>query len=65
MRITKLILAASIAALLAAPAAAQFKSISEPAKSKQGPKKKADDKEYNAAIEHLPDQKFDPWRNMR
>ena len=27
--------------------------------------KKADDKDYKAAIEGLPDQKFDPWRNLR
>ena len=25
------------------------------------PKKKADDKDYKAALEHLPDRKADPW----
>jgi hypothetical protein len=28
-------------------------------------KTKVDDKEYRSAIERLPDQKFDPWHNMR
>ncbi len=27
--------------------------------------KKVDDKAYKAAIDSLPDQKLDPWRNMR
>jgi hypothetical protein len=35
------------------------------AKSKEAPKKKEDDKDYKAAVDRLPDQKFDPWRNMR
>jgi Spy/CpxP family protein refolding chaperone len=26
---------------------------------------KVDDKEYRAAIDRLPDQKFDPWKNAR
>ncbi len=29
------------------------------------PKKKEDDKDYKSAVERIPDQKFDPWRNMR
>lgn len=28
-------------------------------------KKKPDDSQYKAAIERLPDKKFDPWQNMR
>ena len=28
-------------------------------------KAKADDKGYRAAIERLPDQRFDPWHNTR
>jgi hypothetical protein len=28
-------------------------------------KPKADDKEYRSAIDRLPDQKFDPWKNAR
>ena len=31
----------------------------------EAPKKKEDDKDYKAAVERLPDQKYDPWRNMR
>jgi hypothetical protein len=27
--------------------------------------KKATDNAYKSAIERLPDQKFDPWRNLR
>ena len=35
-------------------------------RSRTGPQKKsAEDKDYKAAVERLPDQKFDPWRNMR
>ncbi len=31
----------------------------------QEQKPKVDDKEYRAAIDRLPDQKFDPWKNAR
>jgi hypothetical protein len=31
----------------------------------QEKKPKVDDKGYRSAIERLPDQKFDPWRNTR
>ena len=32
----------------------------------EAPKKKGnEDKDYKAAVDRLPDQKFDPWRNMR
>jgi hypothetical protein len=34
-------------------------------KKEAAPKKKEDDKDYKAAVERIPDQKFDPWRNMR
>lgn len=63
----RLILAAIMIALLATPSAAQkFKSMGEESKPKDnGPPKKKEDEGYKAAIERLPDQKFDPWRNMR
>jgi hypothetical protein len=63
----RLILAAIMIALLATPSAAQkFKSVGEEGKQKDnGPPKKKEDEGYKAAIERLPDQKFDPWRNMR
>jgi hypothetical protein len=34
---------------------------------KEEPKKKntGDEKDYKAAVDRLPDQKFDPWRNIR
>ena len=63
----RLVLAAIMIALLATPSAAQkFKSMGEDAKQKDnGPPKKKEDEGYKSAIERLPDQKFDPWRNMR
>ncbi|MEN3379386.1 MAG: hypothetical protein V7604_4741, partial [Hyphomicrobiales bacterium] len=36
-----------------------------PKQKDNAPPKKKDDEGYKAAIERLPDQKFDPWRNMR
>ena len=51
-------------ALMAQPGSAQFKSISEE-KSKAAAPKKQDDGQYKAAIERLPDKKFDPWANLR
>ena len=45
---------------------AQFKGSRGPStKSDEVPKKKTDDTQYKAAIERLPDKKFDPWANMR
>jgi hypothetical protein len=63
----RMVLAAIMIALLTAPSAAQkFKPIQEESKQKDnGPPKKKEDEGYKAAIERLPDQKFDPWRNMR
>jgi hypothetical protein len=60
----RIILAAVVIALFAAPAAAQMMGKEGP-KQEQPKEKKYDDKDYKAAIERLPDQKFDPWRNMR
>jgi hypothetical protein len=60
------ILAALFIALLTMPGAAQFSSMGDKKKEEsKAPKKSSDDKDYKAAIERLPDQKFDPWRNMR
>jgi hypothetical protein len=63
----RLILAAIMIALLIVPSSAQkFKSMGEDPKQKDNaPPKKKDDEGYKAAIERMPDQKFDPWRNMR
>ena len=64
----RLVLAAIMIALLATPSAAQkFKSMGDDPKQKDnnGPPKKKDDEGYKSAIERLPDQKFDPWRNLR
>ena len=58
-------IAAMIAVLLAAPAVAQFQSMGDKGKQEQPKKKPEDDRGYKSAIERLPDQKFDPWRNIR
>jgi ribosomal protein S30 len=36
-----------------------------PKQKDNAPPKKKDDEGYKSAIERMPDQKFDPWRNMR
>ena len=52
--------------LLAAPVNAQFKSVgTNPKDPNAGAKKKTDDGQYKAAIERMPEKKFDPWQNMR
>jgi hypothetical protein len=52
--------------LFAQPVLAQFKSIGEDRKDPNADKKKKpDDSQYKAAVENLPDKKFDPWKNMR
>ena len=50
--------------LLAAPVNAQFKSVGADRKS-EDKKKPADDGQYKAAVERMPEKKFDPWANMR
>ena len=52
-------------ALHATPSAAQKGKGHRGEARMKAPPKKADDKAYKAAIEGLPDQKLDPWRNMR
>lgn len=52
-------------ALAATPVSAQFKSREADRKEAAPPPKKQDDGQYKAAIERLPDKKFDPWANMR
>ena len=56
--------APGVIALVATPVSAQFKSVGSDRKAEE-PKKKNDDGQYKAAIERLPDKKFDPWANMR
>ena len=53
-------------ALQATPSVAQHGKRSHGSDgTPKAPAKKADDKAYKAAIEGLPDQKLDPWRNLR
>ena len=65
----RLIVAAIMTALLTVPSSAQFKGMGSGNKNSQekdnAPPKKKEDEGYKAAIERMPDQKFDPWRNMR
>jgi hypothetical protein len=63
----RLIIAALVVALSASPGLAQKMLDSKEKKSEASgpPRKSAEDKNYKAAVERLPDQKFDPWRNMR
>jgi hypothetical protein len=58
------------AAALAAPALAQDAAGSNkhhgaPSKKSEAPTVKADDKDYKAALDRLPAQKYDPWRTTR
>ena len=55
--------APGLVVLAAAPDHAQFKKA--PPKEQAPPPKKEDDSQYKAAIERLPEKKFDPWQNMR
>ena len=64
----RLIIAAIMIALLTVPSTAQFKGMGSGSKNQEkdnAPPKKKEDEGYKSAIERLPDQKFDPWRNMR
>ena len=58
---------AALASRCQRPGLAQKMLDSKEKKSEQSgpPKKSAEDKDYKAAVDRLPDQKFDPWRNMR
>ena len=62
---------AAIVIALAAPAFAQDMAGSNkhhgaPKRAKaEAPKVKADDKDYKAALDRLPQQKYDPWGTAR
>jgi hypothetical protein len=51
----------------ALPSWAQSKGLAgEMSKTqREPPRKKTDDKDYKSALERMPDQKYDPWRQMR
>jgi hypothetical protein len=57
----------SVVALIstAAPAAAQMKGGKKHNQDSAAPKKPADDKGYKAALDRLPNKKYDPWGNVR
>ena len=55
----------TVLALHATPSTAQKGKGRHGGTATKAVPKKADDKNYKAAIEVLPDQKFDPWRNLR
>jgi hypothetical protein len=61
------LLAALIAcAALFAPTVTPSSAQKMKDKKEEAPKKKGnEDKDYKAAVDRLPDQKYDPWRNIR
>jgi len=66
------LLSLAIVGLLMTAASAQIKvkdqpkeAPSEGAIKRQKADAKSRDSDYNAALNRLPDQKFDPWRDMR
>ena len=63
----RLMIALLVIGLAASPSLAQKMLDSKQKKSEQSgpPRKSAEDKDYKAAVDRLPDQKFDPWRNLR
>ncbi len=67
--VTVMIVLAVVPGLLiaAGPTVAQFKSVGADQQKKdyETAKKKPDDSQYKAAIERMPEKKFDPWANMR
>jgi uncharacterized membrane protein len=57
-------------ALQATPSSAQQREEDKQKRAEQdaaqrAKDRKATDSQYKSAIDRLPDQKFDPWRNMR
>ena len=58
-------LVTAILAVQVSPSAAQKGKGRHGEAGMKAPAKKADDKDYKAAIEGLPDGKLDPWRNLR
>lgn len=63
-------LAITMLALQATPSSAQKRDETKQNEQEQqaaqrAKERKATDNQYKSAIERLPDQKFDPWRNMR
>jgi len=57
-------------ALSAAPSSAQLRDEdkqkrAEQEASERAKARKATESNYKSAIERLPDQKYDPWRNLR
>jgi type II secretory pathway pseudopilin PulG len=63
-------LAMTMLALQATPSSAQKREETKQNEAEQqaaqrAKDRKATDNQYKSAIERLPDQKFDPWRNMR
>jgi hypothetical protein len=64
MRIIIAAVAALLLALSTGPMGAQ-KMLDSKSKDTGQKKKTNDDKDYKSAVDRMPDQKYDPWRNMR
>ena len=57
--------APGLVVLAVAPSHAQLKKAPPKDQAPTTQTKKEDDSQYKAAIERLPEKKFDPWQNMR
>jgi hypothetical protein len=60
-----IVLAALAAPAVAEDAAGSTKHHAAPKKSTEQPKVKANDEDYKAALDRLPQQKYDPWGTAR
>jgi len=70
LAVVSIIVMTIMLALSAVPSSAQLR-MEDKAKKDEGEaaqkakERKSNDTGYKSAIERLPDQKYDPWRNMR
>ena len=60
----------TVLVLQAAPSSAQLRDEQKQKRDEQeaqdrAKERKAQESQYKSAIERLPNQKYDPWRNMR
>jgi hypothetical protein len=68
-----IVLMTAILVFHATPTDAQVPSLTEKPKEKpsesaaamRAAAKKAEDRAYKSAVDNVPDQKLDPWRNLR
>lgn len=61
----RFLIAIAVVALVSAPALAQETPGGKGRHKGEQVKKKPDDKGYNAALSRIPNQKYDPWHDVR